>query len=106
MTVAHPAGDRRTLLAEFAARYVWWSEDGGPSDDLIVAQVMNLGTYDDIRQLESVASPAELREVMVRAKAGWISARSWSFWRGRLQAAGCEPLPQSPPRRPFHADVL
>jgi len=106
MTVMQPATRRQAVLAELARRYVWWSEDDGPSDDLVIAQVMNLGTYDDIRRLEAVVSPADLRGVMLRARAGWISARSWSFWRGRLETAGCEPLPETPPRRPFHADVL
>ena len=51
----------RALLADFAARYIWWRDEHPPSDDRIVAQVMNLGTYDDIRRLEAAFSPDELR---------------------------------------------
>lgn len=53
----------------------------------IIAQVMSIGTDDDIRRLE-------------RAQPGWISERSWEFWRGRLRAAG--PIPEKPPRRSFY----
>jgi len=97
--------DRSALLAEFAARYIWWRDEHPPSDDRIVAQVMNLGTYDDIRRLEATLSPDELRGVMLRAAAGWISDRSWDFWRGRLRHGGVGQIPERAPRRAFLAQV-
>jgi hypothetical protein len=97
---------RPTLLAEFAARYVWWREEHAPSDDRVVAQVMNFGTYEDIRHLEAAYAPEELRAVMLRAQPGWIGERSWEFWRGRLALAGVGPIPVAPPRRTFNAEVL
>ena len=97
--------DRSALLAEFAARYIWWRDEHPPSDDRIVAQAMNLGTYDDIRRLEAALSPDELRGVMLRAAPGWISNRSWDFWRGRLRHAGAGPIPETAPRRAFLAEV-
>jgi hypothetical protein len=98
--------DREKLLAELARRYVWWSDGQGVDDDQVVVQIMELGTYDDIRRIEEVFSPEELRTVMMRAPAGALSERSWDFWRGRLRFAGCGAIPEAPPRRPFHADVL
>lgn len=106
MISSSPDDRRREVLDDLARRYVWWSEDGGPGDDLIIAQVMNLGTYDNIRRLEAVMPPADLRAVMLRAQAGWIGAPSWSFWRGRLLADGCADIPEAPPKRAFHADML
>jgi hypothetical protein len=97
--------DRQDLLADFAARYIWWRDAQPPSQDRIIAQVMNLGTYDDVRCLESSYSPQELRAVMLRAQPGWISARSWSFWHARLSRAGGQ-LPEAPPRRSFLHAVL
>jgi hypothetical protein len=94
------------MLAELAARYIWWREDRAPSDERIVAQVMNLGTYDDIRRLEEAFGPEDLRAVMLHAQPGWIGERSWEFWRGRLQFAGAMPIPETPPRRSFDAEVL
>lgn len=106
MHIAPPVDRRREVLDDLARRYVWWSDDAGAGDDVIVAQVMNLGTYDDIRRLEGVMAPQELRAVMLRARAGWIDARSWGVWRGRLLARGCADIPKTPPKRAFHADLL
>ena len=90
------------LLADLAARYIWWRDAQPPSDDRIIAQVMNLGTYDDVRRLEAAGyAPQELRAAMLRAQPGWISARSWSFWRARRARAGGGQLPEAPPRRSF-----
>ncbi|MFD2183733.1 hypothetical protein [Rhodoplanes azumiensis] len=102
-----PAVDRRReTLDDLARRYVWWSDDAGTGDDVTVAQVMSLGTYDDILRLEAVMAPQDLRAVMLRARAGWIDARSWAFWRGRLLAQGCADIPEAPPKRAFHAELL
>src|SRR5436190_1225286 len=89
------------LLHDFAARYIWWRDENPPSADRIIAQVMSIGTYDDIRRLEAAYSADEVRELMLRAQPGWISARSWEFWRGRLRAAGAGAIPEQPPRRSF-----
>jgi hypothetical protein len=94
------------LLADLAARYIWWRDKNAPSDDRIIAQVMNFGTYEDIRRLEAAYRPDELRAVMLRAQPGWIGERSWGFWHGRLEFAGAGPIPQAPPRRTFDAEVL
>jgi hypothetical protein len=95
------------LLRDFAARYIWWRDEHPPSEDRIIAQVMSIGTYDDIRRLEGVCSPSELHDIMLRAQPGWISARSWEFWRGRLRARGVDSqLPDKPPRRSFYAAML
>jgi len=97
---------RTALLSNFASRYIWWRDAEPPSDDRIIAQLINLGTYDDIRRLEAAYAPHDLRAVMLRAQPGWISKRSWSFWRARLAHAGAGPIPEAPPRRSFHAAVL
>lgn len=93
---------RSALLAEFKERYIWWRDGAEPSQDRIVAQVMNLGTYEDIRRLEAELGVEELGAVMLRAQPGWIGPRSWNFWRGRLQAQRAMPIPQTPPRRSFY----
>jgi hypothetical protein len=95
-----------SLLADFAARYIWWRDEAPPSQDRIIAQVMSIGTWDDMRRVEAAYSADELREVMLRAQPGWISAQSWELWRGQLRAAGAGAIPEEPPRRSFYAEVL
>jgi hypothetical protein len=97
---------RTSLLADFAARYIWWRDESPPSEDRIIAQVMSIGTWDDICRLEGAYSAEELREVMLRAQPGWISAQSWELWRGRLRAPGAGAIPEEPPRRSFYAEML
>lgn len=97
---------RTSLLTSFAARYIWWRDEAPPSEDRIIAQVMSIGTWDDIRRLEAAYSADELRKVMLRAQPGWISAPSWELWRGRLRSAGAGEISEEPPRRSFHAEML
>ena len=42
------------VVAEFGRKYLWWEPVGGASfsEDRIIAQTVNLGTYDDILLLE------------------------------------------------------
>jgi hypothetical protein len=99
-------GSRSELLRDFAGRYIWWRDETPPSADRIIAQVMSIGTWEDIRRLEGVYSPEDLGEVMLRAQPGWISEQSWHLWRGRLRAAGAGAIPEAPPRRSFYAEML
>ncbi len=92
-------------IAGFGRKYLWWKPPGGQShsDDRIIAQTMNLGTYDDILLLEQAVGRARLVEIMQHAEPGWINDRSWEFWRGRLSFATGAAIPQEAPRRAFHA---
>jgi hypothetical protein len=95
----------KETIAGFGRKYLWWKPPGGQShsDDRIIAQTMNLGTYDDILLLEQTVGKAKLVEIMLRAEAGWLSDRSWEFWRGRLTFATGEVIPNKAPRRAFDA---
>ena len=73
-------------IAKLGRKYLWWKpvEGHSHSETRIIAQIMNLGTYEDILLLEQAVQPARLADVMLNAAAGWFSERSWEFWRGRL----------------------
>ena len=92
-------------VAEFGRKYLWWKPVGAKShsDDRIIAQTMNLATYDDILLLEQTVGKTRLVEIMLRAEPGWLSDRSWEFWRGRLSFATGAVIPDKAPRRSFHA---
>jgi hypothetical protein len=96
------------LIAELGRKYIWWEPAGDAphTPDRIIAQVMNIGTYDNIRRLEKTLGFARLAEVMLGAAPGWISPRSWGFWRGRLARETSVEIPAEPPRRAFHAEPL
>jgi hypothetical protein len=93
----------RTMIAELDRKYLWWrpADGGAHSDDRIIAQTMNLGTYDDILLLEQTVGSARSVEIKLHAAPGWISDRSWEFWRGRLSYATGVTIPDEAPRRAF-----
>jgi hypothetical protein len=101
MSVLYAAEDE--LIAELARKYIWWAPigDAPPTAERIVAQVMDIGGYDDIRRLETTLGFERLADVMIGAAPGWISRRSWSFWRGRLARETTRTMPDEPPRRAF-----
>jgi hypothetical protein len=89
------------ILEKFARKYIWWEPIGEQpfSEDRIIAQTMNLGTYDDILLLEKTAGLPRLVEIMLHAQPGWINDRSWEFWRGRLTFRTGVVIPDRAPRR-------
>jgi hypothetical protein len=94
-------GNARQTIAEFGRKYLWWKPIGGEphSYDRIIAQAMNLGTYDDILLLEETVGRSRLVDIMLRAEPGWLGDRSWEFWRGRLSYHTGASIPHEPPRR-------
>jgi|SRR5215467_14717071 hypothetical protein len=96
------------LIAEFERKYLWWEPAGEEPHSVcrIVAQAMNFGTFDDIRRLEKTLGFHRLADVMRQAEPGWISDRSWEFWRGRLSRALEHAMPAEAPQRSFRDEVL
>jgi hypothetical protein len=95
------------LIAKLARKYIWWTPvgDAPPTPDRVIAQVMDIGGYDDIRRMETALGFERLADVMIAAAPGWISPRSWSFWRGRLARETRRTIPEQPPRRAFRDAV-
>ncbi len=93
-------GDERS--AAMALKYVWWQPAESTLADrrLLLAQMMTLGTVDDVRWLLARVSEVDLRRVLLDPPVGLFNRRSWSFWRRRLgldPAAGL-PVRRLPPR--------
>jgi hypothetical protein len=84
----------------FAPRYVWWKtpEEAVEMPERVVAQVMNIGDYDDVQALAAAVGDEYLRRVLVHAKAGQFNARSWVYWHYRLGLARLGEVPPLPKR--------
>jgi hypothetical protein len=95
----------KPLASELERKFFWWEPVGiePRSDARILAQAMDLAPFEEVRRLETALGSHCLVEAMLSAEPGWISERSWEFWRGRLARATGEPLPETPPRRSFDA---
>jgi hypothetical protein len=74
------------LLRSYAARYLWWKspEEAVRMPGRVLAQVMELGDYDDVQAIAELAGEDALREVLEHAEAGQFSPRSWAYWHYRL----------------------
>ncbi|MEY2906810.1 MAG: hypothetical protein RLZZ408_1281 [Verrucomicrobiota bacterium] len=81
-----------------ARRLFWWiSPDEALRDEFrFLAQVMALGTREDVEVSQSVYPAETWKEALSRAPAGVIDPRSWHFWHVRL---GIMPVPALPSRR-------
>lgn|SRR5690242_16657756 len=96
------------LAAELERKYFWWEPIGSRarSDARILAQAMEFASYDDIRRIEQTIGQRPLAALMRLAEPGWLSERSWEFWRGRLIEGTGEAIPEMPPRRTFDAKAF
>jgi hypothetical protein len=88
-------------LLPFAARYIWWKS---PADAVrypaqVIAQVMNIGDYDDVLALTNLVGEAGLRDVLAHAEIGQYNARSWAYWHYRLGLTMPDQLPPPMPLR-------
>lgn len=88
-------------LRRLAAKYIWWKkpDDALQQPERIVAQVMDIGDYDDAQMLAAQVGDEYLREVLARAEIGQFRPRSWAYWHYRLGLAANGKLPPMPQRR-------
>lgn len=108
MTGATTSGIPSDLVAELEKKYFWWQPVGSQprSEARILAQAMELASFADIRRIETAFGPDRLVELMLQAEPGWLSGKSWEFWRGRLSFATGRAIPDAPPQRSLHAPAV
>ncbi len=82
-------------LRLWATKYIWWKapDDALAYPDRIVAQVMNIGDYDDVRVLFSLVDEEYLIAVLREAEAGEFNERSWAYWHYRLGVSEPDKVP-------------
>ena len=90
-----------SFLERVSPVYIWWKT---PNEALLypnrlIAQVMNMGTYEDTQSLERLVGNDLLREVVLHAEAGWFRPRSWSYWHYRLGLIEPGDVPPPMPKR-------
>jgi len=88
------------MLKELARKYVWWKS---PDEALrfpqrIIAQVMNMGAYDDVHLMATQLGHDAMCEALQNAVAGQFDNRSWTYWHYRLGLAGLGEVPPLPSR--------
>jgi hypothetical protein len=89
------------MLARLARKYLWWKTpaEAMATPEGVIAQVMNLGDFEDVQALANRVGDEVLRDVLTQAEAGQFNARSWAYWHYRLGLAEVDHLPPLPTRR-------
>jgi hypothetical protein len=89
------------LLEKLARKYLWWKtpEEALAQPERIVAQVMNIGDYDDVQSVVHRVDSAYLCQVLMRAEVGQFDARSWAYWHYRLGLSDPGKVPALPVRK-------
>ena len=88
------------LLLPYASKYIWWKtpEEAITMPQRVIAQVMNIGDYDDVYALNAALGDDIFRETIHLAEAGQFSDKSWHYWHYRLGLAKLEEVPPLPVR--------
>jgi len=91
------AGNKQTAEA-MAAKYVWWKPPRKALADKthFLAQLMTLGTLEDVQWMMNNYREEELRQTLEVAPPVIFDGRSWCFWHLRL---GLSEVPELPRRR-------
>jgi hypothetical protein len=86
------------LLGELARRYVWWQSAAATlaRPDLLLCQLMQLGTAEDVRAARSLVGDDAFRDALRSAPPGILDAKSWNFWHLVLLHQPPPPLPSRP----------
>lgn len=91
----------RELLLGLAGKYIWWlsAEDSMEYPARVIAQVMNIGVFDDVARLLDAFGEDCLQLVLQQSEAGQFNGRSWHYWHYRLGLAEPNQVPPLPVRR-------
>ena len=78
--------EQKAFLIKSVKRYVWWknTDEAMLHTQRILAQVMNIGTWNDMCKLVELFSREELLHVLNTAEIGQFNERSWHFWHNRF----------------------
>lgn len=89
------------LMRRMAGKYIWWKtpDEALERPERVIAQVMDIGDYEDVQALAEHVGDDALRDVLTHAEAGWFNERSWHYWHYRLGLAELEQVPPMPSRQ-------
>lgn len=88
-------------LVDFAKKYIWWKSPAEAMryPERIIAQVMNIGDYDDVQLLVKFIGEERLKEILKTAEVGQFNEKSWHYWHYRLYLASIGQIPPFPQNR-------
>lgn len=69
-------------LKRIAKELFWWQspEISLANSRRFLAQVMSLGTWEQLQEVKRQFGWESFRDALVNAEAGWFDPRSWALW--------------------------
>lgn len=83
-------------LLRLAGRLIWWKPPAEAARDIprLTAQVMTLGTWEDLRAARALLGEDAFRRVLDNPPPGVFDARSWAYWHAVFERDPVPPLPK------------
>lgn len=83
-------------LLRLAGRLIWWKPPAEAARDIprLAAQVMALGTWDDVQAARKLLGADAFRRVLDNPPPGVFDARSWAYWHAVFEREPVPPLPK------------
>lgn len=85
-------------VEQLAKKYVWWEtpERAFRRRDLLLCQLMQLGTWDDVRLARRLFGDGAFKQALEHAPPGVLDAKSWNYWNLFYGFVPVPPLPERP----------
>ena len=93
-----PTIQQSQAIDKLAKKYIWWNPPAWAYDhaDVFLANVMNLGNWNDIQTLRKVVGDETLKALLADPPAGYFNYRSWDYWHIKFDMT---PIPSLPKRK-------
>jgi hypothetical protein len=69
-------------IEAWARKYIWWerSETAAQRPILLLCQLMQLGTWEDVKRARQLFGDAAFKQALEGAPPGVLDAKSWHYW--------------------------
>jgi hypothetical protein len=83
-------------LESLAKKYIWWEKPEWAYNhpEIFLANLMNLGKWEDIQLARNILGDALLKQALLEAPPGYFNYRSWDYWHLKFDISPIPPLPQ------------
>jgi hypothetical protein len=97
--------EQRKILRDLS-KYIWWQtpEETLENSRRLIAQILNIGTLEDLIILFNNFHKDDISESLVRAEPGDFNEKSWYFWHIYLLKRDYKDIPPLP-QRGFYKDA-
>lgn len=93
--------EKQRQLLKPLCHLIWWykEEECLSWPERLIAQIMKIGSLDDMQMLQKNFSKEQLGYVLHHAEIGWLDELSWVYWHKMVFDMTDEQIPPMPVRK-------